>query len=396
MNATMNTGGKHDFHPDAESLSAFAEQALSGRERGQVLAHLAVCGRCRQVVALAREAGLDAEVRPAAAERAAIQPYAWWRSWRFAWIPAAALAATVTLAVFVHMRHVEQSAEMAKNERERVTQAAATPAYPAQQERAQPAPPAAAPEAVKSPARASKRASEGMAPRPPSQEPVVTAAIPAAPGAVEQSEGAREEAAPPSAAAGLGFAGAGPAAERPTAAYTPEPAVDAWQQERQQKVAAGAAQRHLYAARTPAPGSVRGTDGGAAGSSTEQVTVSSPQIEKQAQPAPRPAAPMPSGTLVNPDGAAKRIYLPSGLRVESMAAAGPRMLAIDTAGALFVSEDSGDTWERVTPQWTGRAVKVRRQMASSGMEAVPTKFFELLNDQSQVWLSTDGMTWTAK
>ncbi len=69
----------------------------------------------------AKAAGLDAEVAPAAAKRAAIQPYAWLRSWRFAWIPAAALAASVALAVFVHMRHVEQSAEMAKNEHQRVT-----------------------------------------------------------------------------------------------------------------------------------------------------------------------------------------------------------------------------------------------------------------------------------
>ena len=37
----MNATTKHDFHPDAESLSAFAEQALGERERGQVLAHLA-------------------------------------------------------------------------------------------------------------------------------------------------------------------------------------------------------------------------------------------------------------------------------------------------------------------------------------------------------------------
>ena len=79
-----------------------------------------------------------------------------------------------------------------------------------------------------------------------------------------------------------------------------------------------------------------------------------------------------------------------------MTGAGPRMLAIDTAGALFLSMDAGNHWEHVTPQWTGRAVEVRRQMASSDMEAVPTKFFELLNDQSQIWLSTDGKTWIAK
>ena len=360
MNATI----KHDFHPDAESLSAFAEQALSGRERRQVLAHLAVCRRCRQVAALAQRAGLDTEVAPVTANRPAIQPFAWLRFWRFAWIPAAALAATVTLAVFVHMRRVEQSAEMARIESKPVTRAAATPEAPAQQEQAQAAPPAAAPKAAKSPTRASRRASKDAARDRSSQEPVGTAAMPALvpdePVRIEHHEGARAEVAPSLAAAG-----------------TP--------------------QRRMYAAsRAQAPATVHGGNSGAAVNSTEQVTVSSPQIENQAQSAPRPAAPAPSGFLVTSDGAAKRTYLPSSLPVESMAAAGPRVLAIDSAGALFLSEDSGDTWKHVTPQWTGRAVKVRRQMVNSGTGAVPTEFFELLNDQSQVWLSTDGKTWTVK
>ena len=158
-----------------------------------MLAHLAVCGRCRQVVALAQEAGLDAEVAPAAVKHAALQPYAWWRSWRFAWIPAAALAASVALAVFVHMRHVEQSAEMAKNERQWVTQPAAKPAPPAQQEQAQAAPPVAAPAPAKSPARSFKRTSQGTVPNRPPQESLVTAAMPAEPGSNEHPEGTREE-----------------------------------------------------------------------------------------------------------------------------------------------------------------------------------------------------------
>lgn len=40
-------------HPDANLLAAFAEQALTGRERQSVLAHLAACGSCREIVALA-------------------------------------------------------------------------------------------------------------------------------------------------------------------------------------------------------------------------------------------------------------------------------------------------------------------------------------------------------
>jgi hypothetical protein len=40
-------------HPDVDLLSAFAEQALSATEREGVLQHLALCGDCREVVALA-------------------------------------------------------------------------------------------------------------------------------------------------------------------------------------------------------------------------------------------------------------------------------------------------------------------------------------------------------
>src|SRR5882762_11218420 len=40
-------------HPDADLLAAFAEQALLATERDGVLQHLALCGDCREVVALA-------------------------------------------------------------------------------------------------------------------------------------------------------------------------------------------------------------------------------------------------------------------------------------------------------------------------------------------------------
>jgi Putative zinc-finger len=40
-------------HPETDLLSAFAEQALSATERDGVLQHLALCGDCRDVVALA-------------------------------------------------------------------------------------------------------------------------------------------------------------------------------------------------------------------------------------------------------------------------------------------------------------------------------------------------------
>jgi hypothetical protein len=45
--------GPERAHPDADLLTAFVEQALSATERDSVLEHLALCGDCREVVALA-------------------------------------------------------------------------------------------------------------------------------------------------------------------------------------------------------------------------------------------------------------------------------------------------------------------------------------------------------
>jgi len=40
-------------HPNADVLTAFAEQALAASERDGVLEHLARCGDCRELIALA-------------------------------------------------------------------------------------------------------------------------------------------------------------------------------------------------------------------------------------------------------------------------------------------------------------------------------------------------------
>ncbi len=111
----MNANSQLDFHPDAESLNAFAEKALSERERGQIVAHLAVCGRCRQVIFLAGQAAPELEMAAAAASaHSARRSGSWLSGWRVAWIPAVALASAAALIVLVHVRHVEPSAEMAK------------------------------------------------------------------------------------------------------------------------------------------------------------------------------------------------------------------------------------------------------------------------------------------
>jgi hypothetical protein len=69
--AQAAAGPHPGVHPDAGQLTAFAERSLRAREREHVLAHLAACADCREVVALAAP-------ESAAAEQAAVAPRAAW------------------------------------------------------------------------------------------------------------------------------------------------------------------------------------------------------------------------------------------------------------------------------------------------------------------------------
>ena len=53
VQARLRAGALSTGHPDPDLLTAFAEQTLSAAEREGVLQHLAVCGDCREVIAIA-------------------------------------------------------------------------------------------------------------------------------------------------------------------------------------------------------------------------------------------------------------------------------------------------------------------------------------------------------
>jgi hypothetical protein len=94
-----------DAHPDADLLTAFAERALSGTEREDIVRHLARCGDCREAVALSipplETVSTQAED---AAGAPAHQPTETSRSW-FAWptLRWAAMAAGVAVVASVVM-----------------------------------------------------------------------------------------------------------------------------------------------------------------------------------------------------------------------------------------------------------------------------------------------------
>src|SRR5690349_7594981 len=84
-------------HPDANLLAAFAEQALSARQRASVLEHLARCPKCREILAVGSAPATDPQ-------KPAIE---WWK-WRWA---AAAAAACLVAALFWRPGSVQHNVE---------------------------------------------------------------------------------------------------------------------------------------------------------------------------------------------------------------------------------------------------------------------------------------------
>jgi len=108
--------------------------------------------------------------------------------------------------------------------------------------------------------------------------------------------------------------------------------------------------------------------------------------------------------------------LPSKLPTRSVVSNARLTLVLDTAGALFRSDDGGVTWHSVAAQWQGHALTVRlasprsatQQAAAKNtanaaearqqtqMLAPPAAAFELTTDSGAVYSSSDGQTWQRK
>jgi len=385
----MNSKPQLDHHPDAESLNAFAEQALAVQERGKILAHLAECSRCRQVVYLAQETA--AEMEPAATAPApgpAGRRKFWLRNWWLVWAPVGALAAIVSLAYVVHLWRVEMAPELAKVVPQAVAQneeiSAKSPAPPTEMQSAPP------PVAVAPSIPAPKSPGPHLASAFPELLPLSNAV--ASGGETRKMSNPRpDEAALPPGAPAAGYPALSAAAE-----YKAGPATA--MREVEQERAAGS-QSRAFSAQSTAKAKTkeqaqRETSGG---------------MLTAAAPAPTfTAASPPPGSLdadkLNGAGGVFAVYkanpteLPSGLAPVSTATVSHLVLAVDRLGSVYLSEDSGSTWASVAKQWMGRAASVRLQPAvnTNGEEAYSAPSFEIVNDVGLVWVSTDGRTWKAK
>lgn len=123
--AATESGGNTSAHPDPDVLTAYMEHCLPATERQTVVAHLSMCGPCREVVALSQpqipELAAQTVVRSASAS-------VWRRLFTPAFGIAGAVAAVAIIAVLVlqlPQKSVEQSALTRTTETQ---QAKATPA----------------------------------------------------------------------------------------------------------------------------------------------------------------------------------------------------------------------------------------------------------------------------
>src|SRR5215469_15666863 len=130
-----------DAHPDADTLNAYAEQLLTGRERNRIVDHLSACNECREVVALSLPQAEEAAVVAAAAPAAGRRRFTW------KWTPAFGLAAsvaTLALVIVVVIEAPHKQAPFASNQPSSVAPATAAPAASATPASAESSEPAAA------------------------------------------------------------------------------------------------------------------------------------------------------------------------------------------------------------------------------------------------------------
>jgi hypothetical protein len=104
----LRAAALRETHPDADVLTAFTEQALSGAEREDVVRHLSRCGDCREVVALSLPPSVDAARQPEGiAEQSPVRqtvdrPRGWLAWPNLRWAALAASVVVVGSVLFLH------------------------------------------------------------------------------------------------------------------------------------------------------------------------------------------------------------------------------------------------------------------------------------------------------
>jgi hypothetical protein len=409
----------YGHHPDADQLSAFAEHALPDHERLETLAHLAECADCRQIVFLAQGAQEAHDALP----HALPGRNGWWRNRRIFWPLAAALTCGL-LVIALMQRHRPTDLP----QRSDVALESNTPAPPSQPLPPQPVVPAPPESGAPLSAKSSATAKAASSLRPGSAAPRVDVGGNAsvngnlatdhlkdnlsgfsrnAPAADQQSANALS-----SGSQSMGGVISAPVAQAPLS----QELKDGLLTDKREQTAALQSQNQLFSQQATTPRSLSEPSQSNVPPSTSQtVAVTSAPPVLQTENAVVSAGVFSLGRTAQAKSA--RAPLPSKRPAASTISNGLETLAVDSAGDLFLSKDAGMRWQRVTHQWTGKAVKVSLASPASTTQPVPSKVrstgatpttsfetvtpaavapgvgFELTTDTGAIWSSPDGLVW---
>ena len=370
------------LHPDADTLSAFVEGVLPEHERLACLGHFAECASCREVVYLAQEP-LPQETVPAA------DKVSWWKQWLkpIPALSAAALAGVLMLSIALH--RLEKPAADAPS--------AIVATLPKKMPRT----------SVESPPLTAPRALRTMPPNVPRS---VSAQVPSRPQALLAPLPVlpqRELDAQPAIAGtitdptGAAIPGAAVIVRQASGAPGPNAMTD----NAGQFLIAGL-QPGQYELQVTRPGFqtatkkvevqpgrlVRADSSLSVGSVAEtvEVTASAAVVNTQNSSLSTNFSasnnqPLPARMLANKSAptVGDSVSLPSTLAAIATATKNKVMLAADSAGTLYRSDNAGKKWKVVKAVWQGKVV----ELAAEAME------FRLTTDTGTAWLSRDGSHW---
>ena len=398
-------------HLSPDQLSAFAENVLPSHERFAALAHMADCPVCRQSVFLIQQSDPSLAAAPALET-----PRRGWFTFPQIFVAAsAALACALILAFIVHQHFTGLSSPPITTAQLPIPPALPTPTPAptlAQTPSPKPAAPAQLSTASTLPPKPSpaKIAPAELIPRP---QPAY-ASRPAMLGAANSGtssgyasksiELGKQSLAYDSVARSSASTQLAPETPITSFGMSPTPPATTLSSRANQTYSDKSAQA------SPAPSS-------ATSPALPSVTItdSPPVLETSDQLLP-PASRASTASAV-PVAIPQLLQLPSKKPIASQLNSGLRTLALDTAGALFLSIDHGQHWSAVTQQWSGKAVRLsfaasparlyqvqpqQSQAASTGMAQqsqqapIPTAGFELTTSTGVVFISTDGLTWHAR
>jgi hypothetical protein len=353
-----------EYHPDADQIGAFVEQALPAHEREQMLDHLAVCAECRSIVALSLpEIEEPARPIPVLARRP------WWAGWAIAWPVAGAVAALALVFFYVHRGPLAPNAPPQQQVAESHVPEAPSSSPPVAAPSAKPALQASAAQKDDKSLAASTRDAKVAAKR-----------------SGETANAAQ--------AVGRTVLTGRDAAELIKLAPQPPQAGIALKDNRPSAAFANSANNN-------ANDVVAGVSTGASANDEGKLQPTAPT--DSAAMAPRFAAAAPGTTVppainnntvtvvanevapmqtisvdaasaelalepVQTEAAVLKHPLPSRLPVLSIAAQGRYMVAIDTRSAVFMSNDSGKHWKAIHAKWQGRAIKAALVELPTGSE----------------------------